>query len=93
MCPPSSGSSGSRLSSPTKMFTEMMISRTSEALACQPILAATTWPVISPTPTTLVTCPPGVLARFLANRCENALGRVPITCTVLVTAWLNIEPA
>ena len=73
------GSSGSRLNAPTKMFSDAMISSTRSALGCQPIGAASTWPVTLPAPTTLVTCPPGVLARFLENRSGMALGRLAAT--------------
>ena len=75
------------------MFSEAMISSTTLTLAFQPIGAATTWPVASAAPTTLVTLPPGVLARFLANRSGMALGRLTTTPADPATIWPNWLPA
>ncbi len=81
------------MNAPTKMFSEATISITTATLACQPIGAATTWPVTSAAPTTLVTWPPGPLPRFLANRSGTALGRLATTPADPARIWPNLPPA
>src|SRR6266702_4401056 len=51
--------------------------------------AAITWPVTSAMPITLVTCPAGVLARFLENRSGTAPGRLAASCAEPTIAWPN----
>jgi hypothetical protein len=75
------------------MFREAMISSTTATLACQLIGAASTWPVASAAPTTLVTLPPGVSARFLANRSGIAFGRLAATPADPATIRPNWPPA
>ena len=62
-------------------------------MACQPTGAANASPVYSPAPTTLVTLPPAVLLRSLANRSGIAFGMSPRADTEPVTIWPNSEPA
>src|SRR5580704_15566475 len=92
MWPPSSGSNGSRLKAPTKMFSEAMSSSTKLTLYCQPALEATSVPVASAAPTTLLTWPAAVLERSLANSLGSALGSAATAWAEPTITWPKVVP-
>src|ERR1700733_2652424 len=76
-----------------KMFSEMMISSRSEAEYCHPPPEETAWPAMSAAPTTLLTSPAGVLARFLWNRSGSAAGSFANAWAEPTSTSPNADPA
>src|SRR6202451_1209138 len=76
-----------------KIFSEMMISSRSETEYCHPPPEETAWPAMFAAPTTLLTSPAGVLARFLLNRSGSAAGSFANASAEPTNTSPNDDPA